>query len=106
MTQSTGAMLTNIFKDMFNKDKLNKILEKTAKDQKEREQWENMSGADQMNIVRAAEMEEEEILLQYLELEYLATIEDSMDCAGICRSPLFYFSKSVFSGYPKHSCMT
>ena len=65
-----------------------------------------MSEEDQINVVRAAEMEDEEIFLQYLDLEYLAAIEESLECAGICRSPLFYFSKSAYSGYPKEKCMT
>ena len=29
-----------------------------------------------------------------------------MECAGICQSPLFYFSKSAYSGYPTKTCMT
>ena len=40
-----------------------------------------------------------------MELEYIGNIEDSMECSGICKSALFYFSKSVYNGYPTKTCM-
>ena len=106
LTSKSAKMLSTIFQDVFNKKKIQKMLDQAVKDTKERKKWEQMSEAEQIAAVRAADMEEEEILLQYLELEYLAAIEESMKCAGICRSPLFYFSKSIYSGYPTETCMT
>ena len=106
LTSKSAGILSTIFHDIFNKEKVQQMLDQAAKDAEERKKWERMSEAEQIAAVRAADMEEEEIFLQYLQLEYLAAIEESMGCAGICRSPLFYFSKSVYSGYPTETCMT
>ena len=72
---------------------------------KDLRKWEQMDEASQSKYKDVAKMEEQEIFRQYLEFKYIGKIEDSMDCAGICRSPLFYFSKSVYSGFPKETCM-
>lgn len=50
-------------------------------------------------------MKNERAYLNFLELEFLGGIEDSFDCAGFCKSPLFYFSKSTYHGYPEQTCL-
>ena len=53
---------------------------------------------------RNKEMELEEIFIEYSNLELLSEIEEEMGCAGLCKTPLFYFSQSTYLGYPQQTC--
>ena len=38
-------------------------------------------------------------------LDLLEKIENKFDCSGICRAPLFWYSKNMAEGLPKKSCL-
>jgi len=37
-------------------------------------------------------------------VEFLGSMEDAFDCAGLCYTPLFYMKKSIAVGPPKQDC--
>lgn len=37
-------------------------------------------------------------------VQFLGSLEDAFDCAGLCYTPLFYMKKSIAVGPPKQDC--
>ena len=45
-----------------------------------------------------------EAIEEFLELDFIGGIENSMGCSGICKSALFYWEKDIYHGYPEETC--
>ena len=39
------------------------------------------------------------------EYEYMQKLEDEFQCSGMCRTGLFYFSRSITEGRPEETCL-
>lgn len=40
----------------------------------------------------------------FLEIDFVAAIEDSLECSGFCKPALFYWEQDIYSGVPSQSC--
>lgn len=38
-------------------------------------------------------------------ISFLTTLDDEVDCGGICNNTIFYFSKSLEEGPPPQNCI-
>ena len=45
-----------------------------------------------------------EALRSYLELWFIAAIEEEFNCSGVCKPALFYWERNIYSGYPEETC--
>merc|ERR1740117_2661902 len=45
-----------------------------------------------------------EALEEFLELDFIAAIEEEMQCSGFCKTSLFYWEKGIYDGYPTETC--
>lgn len=45
-----------------------------------------------------------EAVEEFLELDFIGSIEGSMDCSGVCKSALFYWEKDIYHGFPEETC--
>ena len=50
-------------------------------------------------------MSSNEYFLNYLELKLVDAVEKSFQCAGMCKTGLFYYAKPTYLGAPAETCL-
>jgi hypothetical protein len=49
-------------------------------------------------------MADNEAIYEFLELDFVASIEEEMKCSGFCKTALFYWEQDIYNGYPTETC--
>ena len=83
--------------------------EKREKNENALAKWETMTPEERATMKKTKPQEyntyaDMEALNQFLELDFIATVEEEMECSGICQPALFYWEQDIYSGYPTESC--
>jgi hypothetical protein len=41
---------------------------------------------------------------EFLELDFIADVEEEMECSGFCKPALFYWEQDIYKGVPTETC--
>lgn len=58
----------------------------------------SQKGKKYNKLAEAAAIEE------FLELDFVADIEEELECSGFCKTALFYWEQDIYKGVPTNTC--
>jgi hypothetical protein len=78
-------------------------------DKKALSKWESMTDEEKAEMKKAKKAEYDKLansaaIAEFLELDFVAAIEEEMECSGFCKTALFYWEQDIYSGYPQETC--
>lgn len=41
---------------------------------------------------------------EFLELDFVADVEEELECSGFCKTALFYWEQDIYKGVPTNTC--
>jgi hypothetical protein len=83
-------------KDPENKKKVEAWLAMTPE---EKMKFKKQDGGKKYN-----KMSDDTAVEEFLELEFVADIEEELQCSGFCKPALFYWEQDIYKGVPTETC--
>ena len=86
-----------------------KLYDEMDKNENALKKWEAMpadkrAAMKKSNFKGYNKMRDQQALAEFLELDFIAEIEEEMECSGVCQTALFYWERDIYSGYPTETC--